>query len=229
MEDFNSRTVSLLGEEGAEKLKNSRVAVFGLGGVGSYVTEALVRAGVGALLLVDGDVITPSNLNRQFYALRSTVGRDKTEVARERCLDINPNCQIEAVKAFLTPDNIGDFSLEACDYAVDAIDDVKAKKALIMRCKELDLPIISSMGTGNILDPSKLKIADIYQTSVCPLARVMRHDLRQLGVEKLTVLYSEELRTVNCRPPASVSFVPSAAGLMIAGRVIVGLVNGVLS
>lgn len=225
MEEFFSRTLPLLGEEGVKKLQNSRVAVFGLGGVGSYATEALVRAGVGSLLLVDGDVISPSNLNRQLYALRSTVGRDKTEVARERCLDINPNCRIEARKVFLTPDNIGDFPLADCDYMVDAIDDVIAKKALIMRCRELEVPIISSMGTGNKLDPSKLKITDIYKTSVCPLARVMRHDLRKLGVDKLTVLCSEEGPAVNCRPPASVSFVPSAAGLMIAGEV-VGFICG---
>lgn len=229
MEDFYSRTVSLLGEEGIVRLKNSRVAVFGLGGVGSYVVEALARAGVGSLLLVDGDVIAMSNINRQLYALRSTVGRDKAEVARERCLDINPDCDIDARRAFLTPENAGEFPLESCDYAVDAIDDVKAKKALIMRCRELKVPIISSMGTGNKVDPSKLKITDIYKTSACPLARVMRHDLRQLGVEKLTVLYSEELPRVNCHPPASVSFVPSAAGLMIAGEVIRGLAAGSLS
>lgn len=220
MEDFYSRTVSLLGEKAVEMLKNSRVGVFGLGGVGSYVTEALVRAGIGSLLLVDGDVIAASNLNRQLYALQSTIGQNKSDLAKSRCLDINPACEIDARKAFLTPENAGDFPLENCHYVVDAIDDVKAKKALILRCRELNVPIISSMGTGNKLDPSKLKITDIYKTSQCPLARVMRHDLKQLGVESLKVLYSEEVPAVKCSPPASVSFVPSAAGLMIGGEVV---------
>ena len=220
MEDIFSRTVSLLGEEKVDKLKNSAVAVFGLGGVGSYVVEALVRAGIGSLLLVDGDVIAPSNINRQLYALQSTIGRDKAEIARERCLDINPDGIIDARKAIVTADNIGDFPLENCSYAVDAVDDVRAKKAIILRCKELGVPIISSMGTGNKLDPSKLVMTDIYKTSVCPLARVMRHDLRQLGVESLKVLYSEETPVVSCHPPASVSFVPSVVGLMIAGEVV---------
>lgn len=220
MENFLSREIPILGEEGVRLLQNSKVAVFGLGGVGSYVTEALARAGVGALLLIDGDVISASNINRQLYALTSTVGTYKTEIAKNRCLDINPNCKVEARKVFVTPENIGDFPLDSCNYAVDAVDDVKAKKAVILRCRELGVPVISSMGTGNKLDPSKLAITDIYKTSACPLARVMRHDLRQLGVEKLTVLYSEETPIVSCHPPASVSFVPSVAGLMIAGEVI---------
>lgn len=220
MENFLSREIPILGEEGISLLQKSRVAVFGLGGVGSYVCEGLVRAGIGALLLVDGDVISSSNINRQLYALTSTVGMDKTEIAKNRCLDINPDCKIDARRVFVTSENIGDFPLDCCDYAVDAVDDVKAKKAIILRCRELGVPVISSMGTGNKLDPSKLTITDIYKTSACPLARVMRHDLRQLGVEKLTVLYSEETPVVSCHPPASVSFVPSVAGLMIAGEVI---------
>ncbi|MDE6724895.1 MAG: tRNA threonylcarbamoyladenosine dehydratase [Ruminiclostridium sp.] len=220
MENIFSRTVSLLGEEKVDKLKNSAVAVFGLGGVGSYVVEALVRAGIGSLLLVDGDVIAPSNINRQLYALQSTIGRDKAEIARERCFDINPDCIVDSRKVIVTADNIKDFPLENCSYAVDAVDDVRAKKAIILRCKELGVPVISSMGTGNKLDPSKLVVTDIYKTSVCPLARVMRHDLRQLGVESLKVLYSEEVPVVNCHPPASVSFVPSVAGLRIAGEVV---------
>lgn len=220
MEDIFSRTRSLLGEEAVERLKNSTVAVFGLGGVGSYAVEGLVRAGIGALLLVDGDVIAPSNINRQLYALQSTVGMDKAEIAEKRCLDINPNCAVDARRVFVTPENIGELPLEKCCYAVDAVDDVKAKKALICRCRELGIPVISSMGTGNKLDPSKLKITDIYKTSVCPLARVMRHDLRQLGVDSLKVLYSEEIPAVSCHPPASISFVPSVAGLMIAGEVV---------
>lgn len=215
-----SRTVSLLGEANAERLKASRIAVFGLGGVGSYAVEALVRAGIGSLLLIDGDTVSPSNINRQLYALNSTVGEDKASVAKARCLDINPGCIIDARKLTVTAENINALPLSGCDYAIDAIDDVKAKLALIVRCKELDIPIISSMGTGNKLDPSKLTITDIYRTSVCPLARVMRHDLRQLGIESLKVLYSQEPPAVSCRPPASISFVPSAAGLMLAGEVV---------
>ena len=225
MEDIFSRTLSLLGEEKVDKLKQSSVAVFGLGGVGSYVVEGLVRAGIGTLLLVDGDVISPSNINRQLYALQSTIGRDKAELARERCFDINPSCDVDSRKAMVTADNIGDFPLERCSYVIDAVDDVRAKKAIILRCKELGVPVISSMGTGNKLDPSKLVITDIYKTSVCPLARVMRHDLRQLGVESLKVLYSEEVPVVNCHPPASISFVPSMAGLMIAGEVVRGILR----
>lgn len=229
MEDFYSRTRSLLGDNGIERLKNSRVAVFGLGGVGSYAVESIVRAGVGSIILIDGDTVSESNINRQLYALRSTVGKDKTEAAKARCLDINPSCEITAVKKMITPENLSELPLEACDYVVDAIDDVKAKKALIVRCKELNVPIISSMGTGNKLHPERLKIADIYETSVCPLARVMRHDLRKLGIEKLKVLFSDEEPAVSCTPPASVSFVPSAAGLMIGGEVIRELAFGLKS
>lgn len=220
MEDFYSRTTPLLGADGVEKLKHSRVAIFGLGGVGSYAAESIARAGVGSLILIDGDVISESNLNRQLYALKSTIGQDKVEAAKKRCLDINPNCGILALKKVITPDNIAELPLSSCDYVVDAIDDVRAKRALIVKCKELNVPIISSMGTGNKLYPQRLKIADIYETSVCPLARVMRHDLRRLGIEKLKVVYSDEEPAVSCFPPASVSFVPGAAGLMIGGEVI---------
>lgn len=220
MENMYSRTASLLGEANLKKLKSSKIAVFGLGGVGSYVAEALARAGVGSLLLIDGDVIAPSNINRQLYALNSTVGQDKTAVAKARCLDINPSCKIDARKLTVTAENVAALPLSECDYVIDAIDDVKAKLALIQHCTKLNVPIISSMGTGNKLDPSKLTITDIYKTSVCPLARVMRHDLRKAGIEKLKVLYSEEPPAVSCRPPASISFVPSAAGLIIAGEAI---------
>lgn len=226
MEDMFSRTCLLLGEEAVNRLKNSTVAVFGLGGVGSYVTEGLVRAGIGSLLLVDGDVISPSNINRQLYALQSTIGQYKSELAKIRCLDINPRCRADSRKMFVNADNIETLPLEKCDYAVDAIDDTGGKKAIIMRCRQLNVPIISSMGTGNKLDPSKLVITDIYNTSLCPLARVMRHDLRKLGVDSLKVLYSEETPAVSCHPPASISFVPSAAGLMICGQVVRDLVKG---
>lgn len=219
-EDFYSRTRRLIGNAPLERLKNSTVAIFGLGGVGSYAAESIVRAGVGNLILIDGDVISESNINRQLYALHSTIGMPKTEAARLRCLDINPLCNITALNLTVTPDNISDIPLNSCGYAVDAIDDVRAKKALILRCKELNVPIIASMGTGNKLDPSRLRLADIYETSVCPLARVMRHDLKKLGVTSLTVVYSEEIPLVNAHPPASISFVPSTAGLLIGSHVI---------
>lgn len=224
-EDFYSRTRRLIGDKPLERLKNSTVAIFGLGGVGSYAVESIVRAGVGSLILIDGDLISQSNINRQLYALNSTAGMPKTEAARLRCLDINPDCRITAMNMTVTPDNLSDIPIDTCDYAVDAIDDVRAKKALILRCKELGVPIVSSMGTGNKLDPSRLRLADIYETSVCPLARVMRHDLKKLGVDRLTVVYSEELPTVNAHPPASISFVPSAAGLLIGSHVIRSLMG----
>ncbi len=220
MENIYSRTVPILSEEGVERLRKSRVAIFGLGGVGSYAAESIVRAGVGSVILTDCDIVSESNINRQLYALKSTVGRDKTEVARERCLDINPECEVIAFKKAVTPDNVSDFPLETCSYVVDAIDDVRAKKALIVRCGELNVPIISSMGTGNKLYPERLRIADIYETSVCPLARVMRHDLKKLGVERLNVVFSDEEPKVKGFPPASVSFVPSTAGLIIGGEVV---------
>ena len=204
MENIYSRTVPILSEEGVERLRKSRVAIFGLGGVGSYAAESIVRAGVGSVILTDCDIVSESNINRQLYALKSTVGRDKTEVARERCLDINPECEVIAFKKAVTPDNVSDFPLETCSYVVDAIDDVRAKKALIVRCGELNVPIISSMGTGNKLYPE----------------RVMRHDLKKLGVERLKVVFSDEEPKVKGFPPASVSFVPSTAGLIIGGEVV---------
>lgn len=224
-EDFYSRTRRLIGDKPLDRLKNSTVAIFGLGGVGSYAAESIVRAGVGSLILIDGDIISQSNINRQLYALNSTVGMPKTEAARLRCLDISPDCRITAMNMTVTPDNLSDIPLDTCDYAVDAIDDVRAKKALILRCKELGVPLVSSMGTGNKLDPSRLRLADIYETSVCPLARVMRHDLKKLGVDRLTVVYSEEIPTVNAHPPASISFVPSTAGLLIGSHVIRSLMG----
>lgn len=227
-ENFYSRTEKMIGEEGVDRLKKSRVAIFGLGGVGSYAAESIVRAGVGSVILIDCDKISESNINRQLYALKSTVGMDKTAAAEQRIQDINPECEIIAYNIRITPENVSEVlsEKESCDYVVDAVDDVRAKKAIISRCAELGIPIISSMGTGNKLYPEKLKTADIYQTSVCPLARVMRHDLRKLGIEKLKVVYSEELPVVSASPPASISFVPSAAGLMIGGEVIRELAIG---
>lgn len=231
MTDQFSRTRMVLGSEGLDRLSRARVAVFGLGGVGSYTLEALARSGVGALDLIDGDTVAPSNLNRQLLALHSTIGLPKTEAAAARVKDINPNARIVLWQRMITPDNLGELPLGEYDYIVDAIDTVSAKLALVLRARELGVPIISSMGTGNKLDPSALRLADLADTSYDPLSRVMRKELRRRGVEHLRVLYStepphveeegEETRGSPPRPvPGSVAFVPSVAGLMIAGEVI---------
>ena len=231
MTDQFARTRMLLGSENTEKLAHSRVAVIGLGGVGSYVLEALVRGGVGAFELVDGDTIALTNLNRQILALHSTLGLPKTEAAERRAKDINPAAELCCHSLFITAQNISELPLEGCDYIVDAIDTVSAKIALVLRARELGVPIISSMGTGNRLDPSALRIADLADTANDPLARVMRKELRRRGVEHLKVLCSSELPHIAeegeetkgdpPRPvPGSISFVPAAAGLLIAGEVI---------
>ena len=223
----------LLGKEAVEKLKNSRVAVFGIGGVGGYTAEALIRAGVGTLDIVDSDRVSVSNINRQIFALHSTVGEYKVDVAKARLLDINPEAVINTYSCFYLPEEsrgIFDFSLY--DYVVDAIDTVSGKIGLVMECQRHDVPIISSMGTGNKVDPTMLKVSDIYKTSVCPLARVMRNELKKRGVKRLKVVYSEETPIIPCfmpsedsdhprrAVPASSSFVPSVAGLIIASEVI---------
>lgn len=219
--DIFSRTERLIGKDALQKLQNSNVIIFGLGGVGSYTAEALARSGVGQLTVVDKDTVDITNINRQLYALHSTVGRPKADVARERILDINPECKVTAVQKMYLPENESDFSLETFDYIVDAIDCVTAKISLAETAQKYGVPIISSMGTGNKLDPTQFKISDIYKTSVCPLCRVMRAQLKKHGVEKLKVLYSEEIPiTDGERTPASISFVPSVAGLIIAGEVI---------
>ena len=231
MTDQFSRTRMLLGAEGIEKLARARVAVIGLGGVGSYALEALVRSGVGAFELVDEDRVCLTNLNRQLLALHSTLGRPKTEVAAERARDINPAAAIRCHYVFVTAQNVNDLPLEGCDCIVDAIDTVSAKIALILRARELGVPILSSMGTGNRLDPSALRVADLADTSNDPLSRVMRKELRRRGVEHVKVLCSTELPHTEeageetkgdpPRPvPGSVSFVPSAAGLLIAAEVV---------
>ncbi len=231
MTDQFSRTRMLLGGRNMEKLAHARVAVIGLGGVGSYALEALARSGVGAFELVDGDMVSLTNLNRQILALHSTLGQRKTDAAEARAKDINPAAAVRNWPLFVTAENIGELPLEDCDYIVDAIDTVSAKIALILRARELGVPIISSMGTGNKLDPSALRVADLAETSGDPLARVMRKELRRRGVEHVRVLFSTELPHVEeegeetkgepPRPvPGSVAFVPSAAGLMIAGEVI---------
>ena len=229
-EEF-SRSIVVLGNDSIEKLASSRVIVFGLGGVGGYVVEALARTGVGHLDLVDNDEVSLSNINRQIYALHSTVGKDKVDVAHARVLDINPNCIVRKHKIFYLPETADQINLSEYDYVVDCIDTVSAKIELVMRANEANVPIISSMGTGNKLDPSKLRIADISKTSVCPLARVMRQELRKRGIYHLKCVFStEEPTTVSIdsgsrHVPGSVAFVPSVAGLMMAAEVIRDLVR----
>ena len=234
MSEKFSRTEMLIGAEAIEKLKGSRIAVFGVGGVGGFVVEALARAGVGAIDLIDNDTVSVSNINRQIIALTSTVGRPKTEVMAERILDINPEAKVNCINKFVLPDNIDEFDFEAYDYIVDAIDTVSGKLAIIEKAYFLGKPVISSMGTGNKLDPTRFQITDINKTSVCPLARVMRYELKKRGVKKLKVLFSDEepmkpsdeQKNENGKAiPASISFVPSAAGLIIASQVIKDLIK----
>ena len=230
MEQF-SRTELLIGKENLEKLKNSKVAIFGIGGVGSFVLEALTRAGIGNFILVDKDNVDLSNLNRQIIATRKTVGKPKVEVAKERILEINPNAEVEIYKEFFMPETEGILD-STISYVVDAIDTVTAKIELVTRAHELNIPIISSMGTGNKLDPTKFEVSDIYKTSVCPLAKVMRKELKARKIKKLKVVYSKELPIKVARNeevikqiPGSISFVPSVAGLIIAGEVIKDIIN----
>lgn len=229
-----SRTQMLIGSDAIEKLSNSRVAVFGVGGVGGYVVEALTRAGVGAIDVIDNDTVSVSNINRQIIALESTVGRLKTEVMRERILDINSEANINCINKFVLPENIDEFDFTVYDYIVDAIDTVSGKLAIIEKAYFLGKPVISSMGTGNKLDPTRFQITDINKTSVCPLARVMRYELKKRGVKKLKVLFSdeepmkpsEEYKNEKGKAiPASISFVPSVAGLIIASQVVKDLIK----
>ena len=225
MEQF-ARIVKMTNQEWLENLQTKKVAVFGLGGVGSYVVEALVRNGIGEIVLVDHDKIDITNLNRQIYALHSTLGMNKVDVAKARCLDINPNLKITTYQQFYLPDQGMEEIFSDCDFVVDAVDTVKAKIALIENCHKLKIRIISSMGTGNKLKPECFEITDVFKTSVCPLARVMRRELKIRGIKKCPVLYSKEQpRKVADATPGSVSFVPSVAGLMIAGYVIKELVK----
>lgn len=216
------RTDRLIGEENRKTLWGKHIAVFGLGGVGSYTCEALARAGIGKLTVIDGDCIGESNINRQLYALHSTVGRYKTDVAKERILDINADIAVEALPLFYDNSNEDSIDFSTFDYVVDAIDTISSKLLIIEKCKAENVPIISCMGTGNKLDPTLFKIADIKKTSVCPLARVMRRELKLRNINELKVLYSEETpnNVDGERTPASISFVPSVAGLIIAGEVI---------
>lgn len=240
-----SRTQLLLGKEAMEKLQKSRVAVFGIGGVGGYVCEALVRSGVGAFDLIDDDKVCLTNLNRQIIATRKTVGKYKTDVMKERMQEINPDVEVNVHRCFFLPENAEDFPFEKYDYVVDAVDTVTAKLEIVMQAKKKRVPVISCMGAGNKLDASAFRVADIYKTKMCPLAKVMRRELKKRGVKELKVVYSEEKPTrpledmsISCRShcicppgakhkcterrdiPGSVAFVPPVAGLIIAGEVV---------
>ena len=219
------RAFALLGETGFERLQKAKVMILGLGGVGSYVCEALVRAGVGTFILVDHDVIEMSNLNRQLFATHETIGRLKVDVAKERVLTINPQAQIQTISKAFSPDNQADFDLTEKDYVIDAIDMVTAKIALAETCFQKNIPLISAMGTGNKWDATAFEITDITKTSVCPLARVMRKELKARNISSLKVIYSKEKPSIKTTPPASLSYVPAVAGLMLAGEVIKDLVK----
>ena len=231
MKEEFEREVSLLGEDAVEKLSRSYVALFGLGGVGSYAAEALARSGVGRILLVDSDIVSRSNINRQLCALQSTVGRNKVDVVAERLLDINPDIIIEKCYSFVLPENISDFNFEKFDYVIDAIDTVSAKIAIAEASTNAQTPMISCMGTGNKTDPSALKITDLAKTSVCPLARVMRRELKARGITHLRVIFSEEephraIKNAEGKPvPASVAFVPSVAGLLAASDAVKEIIS----
>lgn len=246
-----SRTELLVGADGMERLKNARVAVFGIGGVGGYTVEALARSGVGTLDLIDDDKVCLTNINRQIIATRSTVGKYKVDVAKDRVLDINPDAHVNIYKTFYMPDTAEQFDFSQYDYVVDAIDTITGKIELIMQADRTNTPIISSMGAGNKMDPTAFKVADIYKTSVCPLAKVMRRELKKRGIRKLKVVYSEEKpitpvddMAISCKtncicPPGTVrkctqrrqvpgsnAFVPSVVGLIIAGEVIKDILKG---
>lgn len=232
------RTKLLIGEESLEKLKNARVAIFGVGGVGGYVCEALARSGIGSFDLIDNDTVCLSNLNRQIIATHSSVGKYKVDVMRDRMLDINPEVNVKVYKCFFLPENAHEFPFAEYDYVVDAVDTVTAKIELVMKCQEEGVPIISSMGTGNKMEASAFKVTDIYKTKMCPLAKVMRYELKKRGVKKLKVVYSEEIplnpmdrsievdaktdKTVASRrsTPGSLAFVPPVSGMIIAGEVV---------
>ncbi|MBQ2663270.1 MAG: tRNA threonylcarbamoyladenosine dehydratase [Clostridia bacterium] len=227
-EEF-ARTELLLGADGMEKLKNARVAVFGIGGVGGHAFEALVRSGVGTIDIFDNDTVALTNLNRQIIATRETLGKSKVDAAKERALSINPNVTINAHNCFFMPETADEFDFANYDYVIDAIDTVKGKIEIIMRADKANVPVISCMGAGNKLDPTKFEVTDIYKTSVCPLARTMRYELRRRGIKKLKVVYSKEEpikplesgeQTVRRSVPGSIAFVPAVAGLIAAGEAV---------
>lgn len=227
MEQFE-RTKQLLGAEAMDKLAHAKVAVFGIGGVGGYVVEALARSGVASLVLIDPDRVSLSNINRQIIASHDTLGRYKTEVMKERIASINPHTKVEVHNCFFLPEMADAFDFQTYSYVVDAVDTVTAKIQIVMQAKEAQTPVISSMGAGNKLNPAEFEVADIYQTSVCPLAKVMRRELKKRGVEKLKVVYSKEKPAkihATADVPGSVAFVPSVAGMILAGEVIKDLIS----
>lgn len=226
------RTEALFGTEAMAKLKNSRVIIFGVGGVGGHATEALVRSGVGHITIVDFDKVEETNINRQLVALTSTIGKSKVEALKDRLIDINPELDINAIEKFYLPDNENEFDLSKYDYIIDAVDNMSAKISLVVRANELNVPIISAMGAGNKVEPTMLEVSDIYKTSVDPLAKILRHELRNRGIKKLKVVYSKEepikvdLKDEKRRAiPGSTSFVPPAMGLIIASEVIKDLIK----
>ena len=238
MNEKFSRTEILIGEKKLNKLKNSKVAVFGIGGVGGYVVEALVRSSINHITLIDNDIVSESNINRQLIALSTNIGQKKIDVMKKRILEINPDCQVETFDTFVLKDNLEQFHIEDYDYVVDAIDTITGKISIIEKCNEYQVKIISSMGAGNKLDPTKFEVCDIYKTSVCPLAKVMRHELKKRGIKKLKVVYSKEEaltpkvvinndKSKRKQIPGSISFVPSVCGLIIAGEVIKDLIKDV--
>lgn len=229
MKESFLRTEILLGVEAMEKLENAHVIIFGVGGVGGYVAEALARSGVGAIDIVDNDTVSVTNINRQIIATTKTVGRSKVQVMKERILEINPECKVEVYECFYLPETKEQFDFSKYSYVVDAVDTVTAKISLVMEAKEKNVPVISSMGAGNKLDPTAFEVSDIYKTSVCPLAKVMRNELKKRGVKKLKVVYSKEIpikpretdEVTNKRmTPGSTAFVPSVVGLIIASEVV---------
>ncbi len=238
MENQFSRTQLLIGQEGIDKLANVRVAVFGIGGVGGYVVEALVRSGLGEIDIIDDDNVSITNINRQIYATHSTIGKPKIDVAKERILDINPACKVNTYKVFYSDESSAQFEFDKYDYVVDAIDTVSAKISLIMKAKEYNVPIICSMGAGNKMDPTKFEVADISKTSVCPLARIIRNELKKRRISKVKCVYSKETpikpkkedieiknNEFKHKIPGSNSFAPAVAGLIIAGEVIKDLIG----
>lgn len=228
MEDQFSRTELILGKEKVAKLKNLRVAIFGVGGVGSFVVEALARIGIGHIEIYDKDKVDVTNINRQLYALHSTIGKYKVDVAKERILDINPEIEVKAYRMFITKESADDIDFNNLDYIVDAVDSVTAKLALIKKANDYNIKIISAMGAGNKVDPTRFEVSDIYETSICPLAKVMRHELKKIGINKLKVVYSKEepIKVESeFKAPGSVSFVPSVVGLIIAGEVVKDLLG----
>lgn len=231
MDEKFVRTRNLIGDEAMTRLANARVAVFGIGGVGGYVVEALARSGVGAIDLIDSDVVAMSNINRQLVATLKTVGQYKVDVMKERIADINPDCRVEAIRCFYLPETKDQFDFSQYTYVVDAVDTVTAKLSLVCEAKEKNVPIISCMGAGNKLNPAMFEVADIYKTSVCPLAKVMRRELKKRGIENLKVVYSKEealkpqSEDGDARTPGSTAFVPSVAGLIIASEIIKDIIK----